>query len=139
MNAGCCPLNGTDGDNLASLYKTDVRTARKEHVCGECDGSIPVGARYEHVFGIWDGRPDTYKTCSLCVEIRNHFACGKGWLFGELWSDLRDHFFPDMKAGGPCMDGLSPEAKARMFERRMQWLFDSGAEVDGAPPPGGVS
>lgn len=40
-------------------------------------------------------------------------------------SDLEENFFPDMKAGGPCMEGLSPAAKARLFDRRMKWLLPS--------------
>ena len=37
----------------------------------------------------------------------------------------RQNGIPGMKAGGPCMKGLSPEAKARLFERRMKWLEDN--------------
>src|SRR5678816_828503 len=116
----CCPLTGSDGEG-PSCYTEKTPTARKPHRCTECKDEIPAGAKYELISGIWDGRPERYKTCLLCVEIRNHFACGNGWLFGHLWSDLADNFFPDMKAGGPCMHGLSPEAKARLFERRTAW------------------
>jgi hypothetical protein len=59
-------------------------------------------------------------------------------LFGEVWNQLEENFFPDMKAGGPCMTGLSPEAKRFMIDRRQEWLFASEIEVDGAPPPGFV-
>jgi hypothetical protein len=57
------------------------------------------------------------------VEIRTHFACGNGWIIGELWNDLEENFFPDMKAGGQCMHGLSPEAKRRLIDARMEWYF----------------
>ena len=117
----CCPLTGNDDGESASVYHANTRTARKPHRCTECREVIPAGAKYEHTSGCWDYSWSTYKTCLSCVEIRNHFACD-GWLFGQLWEDLRENFFPDMKAGGPCMQGLSPEAKARLFEKRLAWL-----------------
>jgi len=93
---------------------------------------------HERVTGKWDQSVDTHRTCLSCVEIRDHFACGNGWIFGSVMTDLEENFFPDMMAGGPCMDGLSPAAKARLFELRLQWLFDNtdpGCGADGARPP----
>lgn len=116
----CCPLTGADGDG-PSVFTERTITARKEHRCCECRGAIAAGETYQRVDGCWDGSWSTYKTCAICVEIRDHFAC-EGFLFERLWSDLEENFFPDMKAGGPCMEGLSPAAKARLFERRMEWL-----------------
>ena len=116
----CCPLYN-DGDG-PSCSTTVTPKARREHTCCECGETIPVGAKYERTSGIWDGSPECYKSCLSCVEIRNHFSCGNGWVFGELWSQLHENFFPEMRAGGPCMEGLSPAAKARLFERRLAWL-----------------
>lgn len=116
----CCPLSGADAER-PSCSSTTTRAARKSHRCGECRETIAPGAKYEYTSGIWDGRPSSHKTCLSCVEIRDHFQC-EGWIYGQLWEDLEYNFFPDMKAGGPCMKGLSPEAKARLFERRMAWL-----------------
>lgn len=119
MSVTCCPLEA--GDEPATVSRTEVRRAAKEHACEECRETIKRGDRYEHHVGLWDGRWSTSRTCLSCVEIRNHFSCG-GWIFGQLWSDLEEHFFHDMTAGGPCMEGLSPAAKGRLFERRMAWL-----------------
>lgn len=128
----CCPLSsGDDGPTFAT---TTTPTAAKEHPCCECHEPIPKGARYEKTSGCWEDTFSTYRTCLSCVEIRDHFACS-GWIYGELWNDLAENFFPDMKAGGPCLDGLSPAAKGRLFERRLAWLFDAEVERDGAPPP----
>jgi hypothetical protein len=115
----CCPLSN-DGDG-PSCFIEKVRTARKTHQCTECREPISAGARYEYVSGIWDRRANSYKTCLSCVEIRKHFSCGGGWIYGEVWSQLEENFFPDMKAGGPCMAGLSPGAKARLFERKLRY------------------
>ena len=119
MSVACCPLYG--GEDGPSCSTTKVRTARKDHRCAECRAAITPGSKYEYASGIWDGFADSYKTCLLCVEIRNHFACGSGWEYGSVWAQLEESFFPEMKAGGPCTEGLSPEAKARLFERRLAW------------------
>lgn len=118
----CCPLS-SDGDWGPSFYQLTIATAGKRHCCNECGEAINVGTKHEKVVGKWDGRFDMYRTCPSCVEIRNHFACD-GWIFGELWNDLEENFFPDMAAGGPCMEGLSPEAKGRLFELRLKWMED---------------
>lgn len=120
MSVTCCPLSG-DFDDGPAVFNASQRRAIKEHACCECRETIKRGDRYEHTSGCWDGRWSTYKTCLSCVEIRDHFAC-EGWLFGQVWEDLEQNFFPDMKAGGPCMEGLSPEAKGRLFEKRLAWL-----------------
>lgn len=141
MEAMCCPLgNGGDGDTPA-FYEVDIVKARgsrktgKEHCCGECGEVIQRGTKYERIKGKWwdEGGIDTFRTCLLCVEIRDHFACGNGWMFGEVWSQLQENFFPDMKCGGPCMAGLSPEAKRSIIDARMEWYMQD--EHDGAPPP----
>lgn len=121
MTVQCCPLSSSGDYEGPSCYRSRVRTARKDHHCYECGADIKPGDRYEYVSGVWDGCPGSHKTCLSCVEIRDHFACD-GWIFGQLWSDLRENFFPDMKAGGPCMEGLSPAAKARLFDERMKWF-----------------
>jgi hypothetical protein len=110
--------------------------AAKDHYCCECDDPIKKGTRYEKYKSLCDGHWSTSRTCMSCVEIRNHFACD-GWIFGQLWSDLEQNFFPDMKAGGPCMDGLSPAAKGRLYEKRLEWVFaqDEFEPCDRALPP----
>jgi hypothetical protein len=123
VSVQCCALYG--GEEGPSCSNTQTRKARKPHRCCECRETINAGDRYEYMSGVWDGRPHAFKTCLLCVEIRNHFACRDGWEFGAVWEQLQESFFPGMKAGGPCMKGLSPEAKARLFERRLKWMEDS--------------
>ena len=120
----CCPLSGNEDCDSPSFFTQKQVVARKDHRCTECGETILKGAKYEIVVGKWD-TINTFRTCLSCVEIRDHFACGNGWIFGQLWEDLRENFFPDMTAGGPCFEGLSPEARGRLFELRLQWLEDS--------------
>jgi hypothetical protein len=119
----CCPLESGDGES-AQCHSTSTVKAAKDHRCCECRETITKGTKHEVVKGMWDHSWSTYRTCLSCVEIRNHFACN-GWIYGQVWSDIEENMFPDMKAGGPCMEGLSPEAKGRLFELRLKWLEDS--------------
>lgn len=130
--AMCCPLS--EADEYCKVWNSTTRKARKAHRCDECREEISVGARYEHISMLFDGAWDTSRLCLSCKEIGDHFTCGSR-ILGVLWDDLEENFFPDMRAGGQCLDGLSPEAKDRLFTRRLQWLFDSEREADGAPPP----
>lgn len=121
MSVICCPLSGGDGDG-PSCSTISTRKARKEHRCCECSETILPGQQYEHISGIWDGHPSDHKTCLSCAEIRDHFACEDGFEIGTLWEQLEENFLPDMRAGGPCMEGLSAEAKLRLFAARLAWL-----------------
>lgn len=127
-NMMCCPLSDGDSDG-PSCFTSVTPKARKEHVCDECREKIPVGDRYEKASGIWDGRPDSFKTCLACVDVRDHFACNGGWTYGDLWSQLQENFFSEMKCGGQCMTGLSPRGKQKVIDERMEWYF-SQDEID---------
>lgn len=45
--------------------------ARKQHHCSECRIAIEPRDEYERTFGIWDGRPETFRTCMACVRARS--------------------------------------------------------------------
>lgn len=115
-----------DDDGQAECFSSKVSKARKKYECYECGNKISAGDKYEYTSGMWEGDWSTFRTCLSCVEIRNHFSCG-GWIYGRLWEDLENNFFPTMTAGGPCMDGLSPEAKGRLFEKRMTWYEETNS------------
>lgn len=53
-----------------SVYSATTPRAKKTYRCDECRGSISPGERYERVFGVWDGRADTYRTCERCFDLR---------------------------------------------------------------------
>jgi hypothetical protein len=102
-----------------------MRRAAKEHVCCECGVAIKPGERYEYMRGLWDNNGwTTFRTCAICREIRDHFACD-GYVIRELWEQLEENLFPDMAAGGPCMEGLSPRAKECLLERCLAWRMES--------------
>lgn len=112
----CCPLSSSDADDGPEFWSECYVVARKPHKCCECREEISKGQAYHRCSGKWDGHMRTYRTCAVCAEIRDHFDCGEGYYFERLWDDLGDNFLPTMTAGGRCMEGLSPQAKAKLFE-----------------------
>jgi hypothetical protein len=74
------------------LYRVEMRTARKEHVCRECARKIAPGERYEGGVGIGDGTW-TLKTCAHCIRARQWLSrvC-EGWLHTMVYDDLVEHF-----------------------------------------------
>jgi len=52
---------------MPQAYKSVIRVARKQHTCCECKQVIAKNERYQLVSGIWDDRPDSFKTCFRCV------------------------------------------------------------------------
>lgn len=74
-----------------TLYSaTQVKAARKDHKCDECSRTIKPGESYDLVWGIWDGRSDTFKTCSHCIALRDwvkaHIPCFC-WAHGHIRED----------------------------------------------------
>jgi len=127
MSVTCCPLSGGYWDSEWSFFKSYVRRSRKSRHCDECGKSIEPGDRYENASGLFDGYFSRMITCVPCVEVRDHFACN-GYMFGQIWSDIEENFFPNMVAGGECLQGATPTAKAKLFEQYNEWLFDGGHE-----------
>jgi hypothetical protein len=78
---------------LPSVYWQTVRKARKPHRCVECGCMIAPGIRYEHVRGVWEGEPNSYKTCLDCVGLRNLLSDCEPcfcWGHGGLWDDVEN-------------------------------------------------
>jgi hypothetical protein len=64
------------------------------HRCDECYGTIEAKEEYEHVWGIWDGSPSTFKTCADCLEFRDWFASHVPcvcWTYGDVHEIAREN------------------------------------------------
>lgn len=75
------------------LYIKEIRTARKQHRCYECRGTILPGEKYEHVRGKWEGEMGSFKTCQHCIDLRtwtkNNVPC-LCWAHGSIQDDCRE-------------------------------------------------
>lgn len=61
------------------VYDRQEVKARTAHKCTECGRVIAAGEVYERVGSLFDGRWETYKTCSHCMALRQwvkaHVPC----------------------------------------------------------------
>ncbi|MEN4767279.1 hypothetical protein [Duffyella gerundensis] len=91
---------------VPSVFRQITRTARKEHRCCECRGSINPGSNYIHSSGIWDGDPSDYKQCLICAEVASAaaaisddpedkpcFTALKDWLAGQVCREFKGDEF----------------------------------------------
>ena len=80
-----------DTDNPAEWAVETSPIARTTHKCCECGDTINPGERYQRVSGVWEGEFDTFKTCFVCVKIReDFFPCG--WYYGCIRTEFRENF-----------------------------------------------
>jgi hypothetical protein len=73
----------TDEDNYPDFFVSKIVRSRKAHKCCECHQDIKPGEEYEKVTGKWDGKISTFKTCHICVLIRDDY-CPHGFSFEGL-------------------------------------------------------
>lgn len=80
------------GDNGPDFYNNALHKARKAHTCCECKREIPIGSEYEKAVGKWEGEFYTFKTCGLCLMIRETLEeLGYCMAHGRLVEDYQDY------------------------------------------------
>jgi len=78
------------GDNPPEWYDSQVRIARKAHVCDECMRVIEPNEKYVRSVGVWEGDFAIFKHCAECDAIGRDFFC-ECWGHGNLWNNMREH------------------------------------------------
>lgn len=68
------------------FHREIVRTARKEHCCGECGEAIKPGEKYHYFAQKFDGEFHDFKVCVPCERIRANF-CAPLSMLRELISE----------------------------------------------------
>ena len=119
----CDVCIGTDETFDHEFYAETTPVARRQHQCIECNAVIAPGAKYNRTVIKDRGVVDTYRRCALCAEIQRVFACGKSFLFSQLWEDMQDAF-PSLRVTSPCFNQLSMEARAFLTARWWKWMED---------------
>lgn len=73
-----------------SVCSSQMRRARKPHRCDECRRTIEPGELYQRTWGVWDGEPDSFKACGICIQFRDyvlaHVPCFC-WAYGNVIVD----------------------------------------------------
>lgn len=62
------------GDDCATVFRDQIRRARKEHTCDSCQCTIAPGDKYLSHASLHDGHWSSSKICKDCDEIRDAFA-----------------------------------------------------------------
>lgn len=113
-DCGVC-LSSSDYD-APKMYSEKVVKARKSHRCCECGRLINVGNHYQKACGKWGGDFGEFHTCMDCLNIREAFRCGGGFLFGQLWDSLHE-FRNDVTAA--CVAKIKTVSAKQYY---MDWL-----------------
>ena len=115
-----CACIYSDGAEYGpSFCATSTPVARKPRACCECLRTIAKGERYLRESGKWDSGMNTYTTCSECHEIRTAFCCD-GYIYEQLWEDMREQIFPTLKIG--CINSLATAAaKQKVMDAWREW------------------
>ena len=71
----------SEGCDVGSIR---YRKARKPHRCCECGDIIEPGQVYEYATACFDYSWSDWKTCRICVAVRNDHGC----FGGDLWERL---------------------------------------------------
>lgn len=120
-DCGVC-LGGGEADCYAEMYDVNLVTSRKPFKCDECRRDFPVKTNYMRHSGMLEGKFFTHKECLDCKAIRLGLSCDEsnGIIFGEMWTDMRDHGFANLTTG--CLSKIeSAEARAYLVQRWQEW------------------
>lgn len=85
-----CATVSVDVDEYCTTLRQDIRTARKQHKCGECKKPILPGDKYEDYVGVFDGEIFKHKTCNDCISLRKSFF-SDGYYYGMIREQLSEH------------------------------------------------
>lgn len=81
-----CYCEPEQADGFCYVWIPETRRASKFYKCCECGEQIQPGVLYEHLFTVYEGKVDTYKTCMFCaVEFeRLMYQMPEGLVKGDL-------------------------------------------------------
>lgn len=88
-----------------TVYSEKIVVARLEHKCCECRRIIKPGEQYERVFGVWDGISETYKTCRICLDLREYVNSNIP-CFCWMFTAMRDDALEELRAYSHELPGL---------------------------------
>jgi uncharacterized protein with PIN domain len=124
MPCSCMIDVDVDYGDMAKVSRNEIRTARKEHRCYECNKPIRPGEKYESNTAMYEDHGwSTTKTCHVCLELRKCFLCN--WYYGGVLDEIREAFDDIWDELKICiLDQLGPEARDWVIEMIDERLED---------------
>lgn len=115
-----CATVSVDVDEYCTTLRREIRTARKQHKCGECRNQIFPGDKYEYYVGVFDGEIFKHKTCSDCVSLRKTFF-SDGYYYGMIREQLSEHI-------SECYGEISESKISELQPGAREWVC---TEIEG--------
>lgn len=104
-----CFIENGDIRDAPVVFRERMVRAKGRYLCCECGGLIEPADTYENATGKWDGVFSTFRTCNICVQIRNEFCCS--WFYGSVWEAIIDS---ELDLG--CLERLSHAAIIKLSD-----------------------
>lgn len=125
MSNCTCQIDAYDDyDAYPKVFRKEVRTARKDYTCYECQHSIVRGEKHEYSVGLYENRWEANRTCMICAEIRDCYFCS--YIFGSVWEDMHEFYLYNGDFKVCMLDKLSPDARQVMID----WVDDVIEDYD---------
>lgn len=84
----CSCIDAVWEDDCNTFETKRHYTAKKNHVCNECNRVIATGERYEYIAAKYDGEFYSVKTCFDCVSMRDALFCTA--YYGNIWCNVEE-------------------------------------------------
>lgn len=66
------------------VLHSEKPTARKRHICNDCERTIQPGEQYRRQDNVYDDRRYSWKTCAHCQVLVDHiYRVDGGWYYDE--------------------------------------------------------
>lgn len=116
-----CSINAGGDSSFLEFSHMKVVKARKEYKCGECHRAIEKGENYESNAMKQDGTFYSHKTCSDCLNLRDHFF-KRDWFFEMIREDIKDHI-------QECNGNIPESCISQLNPKNQAWVCDLIAKI----------
>lgn len=96
----------------------NIRRARKQFRCCECGGPILPGESYREFSGKWYSEIETYRTCALCVELKEWASISVPCFCSNTFGELHERVQAMVQDTAPKVPGFFMEYGRRMIAIR---------------------
>jgi hypothetical protein len=85
-------------ENRPSVFRESWPHAKREYRCVECLRCITVGELHHNVWGVWDGKQESFRICMHCESVVRKAESTQGFcrLFGELRNEFENWSYPPL-------------------------------------------
>ncbi len=122
MDCDVCIDSNADSEFFYERIRIAKRPGKN---CAECGQPRKIGDSYMQVGGKCEGQFWQETLCLLCHEIANVFYCN-GVMYGNIWEEIEDYAFPNLRTSSPCFQKLSLPAREHLVRRWWKWKEITG-------------